>query len=69
MAKHFSKKYGNKGWAFNYLQSVISRCLSAPNATFLHHCLQNHRQMFTILSLIQALYTKSNVASLGMGIY
>ena len=19
MAKHFSKKYGNKGWAFNYL--------------------------------------------------
>ena len=21
MAKHFSKKYGNKGWAFNYLQS------------------------------------------------
>ena len=21
MAKHFSKQYGNKGWAFNYLQS------------------------------------------------
>ena len=21
MAKRFSKKYGNKGWAFNYLQS------------------------------------------------
>ena len=21
MAKCFSKKYGNKGWAFNYLQS------------------------------------------------
>ena len=23
MAKHFSKKYGNKGWAFNYPVSAI----------------------------------------------
>ena len=23
MAKHFSKKYGNKGWAFDYLVSEI----------------------------------------------
>ena len=23
MAKRFSKKYGNKGWAFNYLQSQL----------------------------------------------
>ena len=38
MAKHFSKKYGNKGRASNYLQSekVMSRCLSAPDATSLH---------------------------------
>ena len=28
MAKHFSKKYGNKGWAFEYpyLQSEINFC-------------------------------------------
>ena len=31
-------------------QKVMSRCLSAPDATSLHHCLQNHRQYFTILS-------------------
>ena len=29
---------------------VMSRCLSALDATSLHHCLQNHRQYFTILS-------------------
>ena len=29
---------------------VMSRCLSAPDATSLHHCLQNHRQHYTILS-------------------
>ena len=27
MAKHFSKKYGNKGWAFDYpVQSEINFC-------------------------------------------
>ena len=26
------------------------RCLSVPDATSLHHCLQDHRQYFTILS-------------------
>ena len=41
----------------------MSRCLSAPDATSLHHCLKNHRQYFTILSLIQALDTKRPVAS------
>ena len=25
MAKHFSKKYGNKGWAFDYPVSAISK--------------------------------------------
>ena len=29
-------------------QQVMSRCLSAPDATSLYHCLQNHRQYFTI---------------------
>ena len=44
---------------------VMSRCLSVPDATSLHHCLQNHRQYCTILSWIQALDTKRPVASLG----
>ena len=26
MAKHFSKKYGNKGWAFDYPVSAINFC-------------------------------------------
>ena len=30
---------------------VMSRCLSAPDATSLHHCLQNQRQYFTIFML------------------
>ena len=29
MAKRFSKKYGNKGWAFNYLQSDVKMPVSA----------------------------------------
>ena len=37
MAKRFSKKYGNKGWASTTCNSM-SRCLSAPDATSLHHC-------------------------------
>ena len=28
---------------------IMSRCLSAPDATSLHHCLQNHHQYFNIL--------------------
>ena len=46
---------------------VMSRCLSVPDATSLHHCLQNHHQHFTILSSIQALDTKRTVASLRKG--
>ena len=41
MAKCFSKKYGNEGLAVNHLRiNVMSRCLSAPDATPLHHCLK-----------------------------
>ena len=53
MAKCFSKMFRNEGVPFNYLQSeikVMSRCLSVPDATSLHNCLQNHHQYFTILS-------------------
>ena len=49
MAQYFSKKYGNKD-ELSTTQSkinVMSRCLSAPDATSLYHCLQNHRQYFT----------------------
>ena len=45
----------------------MSRCLSAPDATSLHHCLQKHSKYFTILSEIRALDTKRSVASLGKG--
>ena len=34
----------------SYNPKVKSRCLSAPDATSLHHCLQNHYQYFTFLS-------------------
>ena len=57
--------------SFNYLQSeikVMSRCLSAPDDTSPHHCLQNHHQYCTILSWIQALDTKGPVANLVKGI-
>ena len=63
MAKCFSKKYGNKGWAFNYLVpaiqiKVMSRCLSAPDAT------SSKTIVNILLSWIQALDTMRPVASL-----
>ena len=41
MAKRFSKKYGNKGWASNTC-NPMSRCLSAPDATSLHHNIREY---------------------------
>ena len=41
---------------------IMSRYLSAPDATSLPHCLQNYSQYCT-----QALDTKRSVASLGKG--
>ena len=38
-----------------------------PDATSLHHCLQNHHQYCTIVSCIQALDTIRPVASLAEG--
>ena len=43
-AKHFSKKYRNKGWAFNYPVSAIWKKICSvgmPDATSLNHCLEN----------------------------
>ena len=56
MAKCFSETRDELSTTCN--PKVMSRILSAPDATSLHHCLQNDRQYFTILSLIQALDTK-----------
>ena len=43
----------------------VGMAKSAPDATSLHHCLQNLRQYYTILNWIQALDTKG---PLGKGI-
>ena len=53
MAKHFSKKYGNRDELSNtlYLQSEINFCsVRMPDATSLHHCLQNLHHYCIILS-------------------
>ena len=55
IAKHFSKKYGNKGWAFDYPVS-------------LHHCLQNHHQYCIILSWIRALNINRPIVNLAEGV-
>ena len=41
MAKRFSKKYGNKGWA-----STTCNPMSAPDATSLHHCLKQQQNWY-----------------------
>ena len=38
MVKRFSKTYGN---STKCNPKVMSKCLSAPEATSLHHCLEN----------------------------
>ena len=55
MAKQFSKKYGNKGCA-STTSNPMSRCLSVPDATSIHHCLKNKQlisevriQVFSII--------------------
>ena len=51
MAKRFSKHtVTREELSTTCNPKVMSRCLSVPDATSLHHCLQNHRQYFTILS-------------------
>ena len=49
MSKCFSKKYGTRDKLSTTCNPKIkSRChLSVPNATSLHHCLQNHCQYCT----------------------
>ena len=44
--------------------SVLSGCLSMPDATSLHHCLQNHHQYCIILSWIRALNINRPIVNL-----
>ena len=52
MAKCFSKKYGNKDELSTTCNpKVMSRCLSAPDATSLHHCLKSQlKRVWLILA-------------------
>ena len=52
MAKRFSKKYGNKGWRLTTC-NPMSRCLSAPDATSLHHCLKTAKTIMVLEVRIQ----------------
>ena len=49
--------------------SVLSGCLSMPDATSLHHCLQNHHQYCIILSWIRALNINRPIINLGCRVY
>ena len=53
MVKRFSETRDELSTTWN--PKVMSRCLSAPDVTSLHHCLQNHNQYCTTLIWIQAL--------------
>ena len=49
----FSNKYGNKRTTCNL--KVMSRCLSAPYATSLHHCLKNKQLNMASVVRIQVI--------------
>ena len=44
--------------------SILSGCLSMPDAISLHHCLQNHHQYCIILSSIRALNINRPIVNL-----
>ena len=47
--KHFCKKYKNKGWAFNYLQSEKKLCQEACQCLMLHPYITVSRTIIDIL--------------------
>ena len=49
MAKCFSKKYGNKGRAFNYLQSEYKLCQDACQHLMLHPYITVSKTFVSIL--------------------
>ena len=54
MAKHFSKKYGNKGWAFDYPVSVIwNQFLFCQDAC---QCLMLHQIVNSVTFCLFSLY-------------
>ena len=48
MVANRSQKVRKQGMSFQLSANKI--CLSAPDATSLHHCLKNHLQYYTILN-------------------
>ena len=49
MAKFFSKKYGNKGRAFNYLHSELKLCQDACQRLMLHPYITASKNIINIL--------------------
>ena len=72
MAKHFSKKYGNKGWAFDYPVSAIWNkflfCQDACQCLMLHPYITASRTII-ILSWIRAFNIKSTLQKRGCKVY
>ena len=69
MAKHFSKKYGNKGWAFDYPVSAIWNqflfCQDACQCLMLHPYVTASRNIICIiLSWIRALNINRPIVNL-----
>ena len=54
MAKRFSKKYGNRDEILTTCNpKVMSRCMSVPDATLLHHYLKNKQLKPNIISVVR----------------
>ena len=56
MAKHFSKKYGNKGWAFNPVSAIWNKFLFCQDAC-------QHAWCYIPTSLPQEQAAKTNMLS------
>ena len=66
MAKCFSKKYGNKGWAINYVHpKVMSRCPSAPDASYIPTSLPQEQAAKTNMASVVRIQVFSIIHSWG----
>ena len=72
IAKHFSKKYGNKGWAFDYPVSAIWNqfvfCQDACQCLMLHPYITASRTIINIV-LSRAFNIKSPLQKRGCKVY
>ena len=68
MAKHFSKKYGNKGWAYYYPVSAIWNqflfCQDACQCLMLHPYITAFITIINIVSWIRALNINRPIVNL-----